>query len=428
VKLRLSPLVGGNVDVRPKRHKCLQNWELYSCSIAMRASGHVSEHETRNRTAVDLTRVQSVRGATMSAAGIIRKRRVSNRAGQATAQSSKNNAADKKMLLAIDCFSDDVKKLKAAVLTAKCFAQQLGWKTQASTLVSPVELDWPTEFSDEWDDEVKKLGKSRLQKALSLLGLGNENNATVIFDSNRSRSSSVEAMIEEASAEHAAVLAIVTHVRKKPAFAFPGGFAERMLGASPVPILAINALSRAAKKFKTVLVPMDLREESFPSFLCAVKIAKALRARLVLFYHAPSPANPELISGASMAGGLANVTDFLREAEEWNRGIANKWVADAIASGVKAELLFSHMLGRTGNAIVKYARETKSDLVIMPTRAGAKAGFFFSGTAREVLIKATCPVLFVRDSFAQNEAHVTEREWVPVRSRTVGEMKSDRPS
>ena len=140
-----------------------------------------------------------------------------------------------------------------------------------------------------------------------------------------------------------------------------------------------------------VLHPSDFSNASRAAFAKAVEMTRASRGELVLL-HVLTPVVP--IVGDGYISPKA-YDDIVASAEAWARRQLGALVAKAKKAGVRARGLVVE--GVPHDRIVRAARSTRADLLVMGThgRTGV-AKFFLGSVAARVLATAPCPVLTVR--------------------------------
>jgi len=140
-----------------------------------------------------------------------------------------------------------------------------------------------------------------------------------------------------------------------------------------------------------ILHPSDFSGASRAAFAKAVEMTRASRGELVLL-HVLTPVVP--IVGDGYISPKA-YDDIVASAEAWARRQLGALVAKAKKAGVRARGLVVE--GVPHDRIVRAARSTRADLLVMGThgRTGV-ARFFLGSVAARVLATAPCPVLTVR--------------------------------
>lgn len=143
---------------------------------------------------------------------------------------------------------------------------------------------------------------------------------------------------------------------------------------------------------KRILHPSDFSSASRAAFAKAVEMTKANRGELVLL-HVLTPVVPVVGEGYISPKVYDGI---VASAEAWARRQIGALVAKAKKAGVRrARALVVE--GAPADRIVRAARSTRADLLVMGThgRTGV-AKFFLGSVAARVLATAPCPVLTVR--------------------------------
>ena len=140
-------------------------------------------------------------------------------------------------------------------------------------------------------------------------------------------------------------------------------------------------------KLKNILVPTDFSENADRAFETAIHFARAFDARLQLLHIYDIPDTSSVYEITFPTG----VVDGIRKAASVKLEVLTE---RARAEGIEStiELVF----GSPSQRIVEYARESKTDLIIIGTRGhGGLKNFFLGSVAERTLRTAPCPVLTV---------------------------------
>jgi universal stress protein A len=149
-----------------------------------------------------------------------------------------------------------------------------------------------------------------------------------------------------------------------------------------------KATSPGTATIRRILVPTDFSPASNNAVAYARDLAKQSKAELVLVHVILPAGSPDLIYG-SILWDQEKMTDAARSALQ-------KWQTEAGLGRVK-KIKRQIRVGVPYIEIVEAARETKSDLIVIPTHGhtGLKH-YLLGGTAERVVRHAGCPVLVVR--------------------------------
>jgi universal stress protein A len=142
--------------------------------------------------------------------------------------------------------------------------------------------------------------------------------------------------------------------------------------------------------FRRILHPTDFSRASSPALRRAVALARACRAPLVLL-HVMTPPSPFIGEGAPPS----SYVDLLTLA----RRSAKRRLAAALArvkrERVRVQAIFAE--GLPADAILRAARCTRADLIVMGTHGRTGVSRVFLGSVAERIVRESrCPVLTVR--------------------------------
>lgn len=200
--------------------------------------------------------------------------------------------------------------------------------------------------------------------------------------------------------EHATglLLAMATHGRSGLGRWVFGSVAERVLHASPVPLLlarppvGTSVTVALAAPYRYILVPLDgsaLAEQALPT---VQSLAAAMDATLLLTAVVPSRDD----RAAALAGVVPPPLSSAQQAEQARLGQYLKTVAARLAAGglrVETQVRYGH----PAEAILRDSAYTDADLIVMAThgRSGLQR-LWLGSVALKVVQGAHCPVLLVR--------------------------------
>jgi nucleotide-binding universal stress UspA family protein len=145
------------------------------------------------------------------------------------------------------------------------------------------------------------------------------------------------------------------------------------------------------KRLRQVLHATDFSPASRRAFGLALALVRSQNVRLTVFHVlTPMPLVPEQYLDAVTMDRLQ------KQARQWSTRQLAALATRARKAGVKASVLL-----REGDAvadqIVRTARSTKSDLIVMGTHGRRGLQKFFLGSVAERVVRtASCPVVTVR--------------------------------
>lgn len=142
--------------------------------------------------------------------------------------------------------------------------------------------------------------------------------------------------------------------------------------------------------YRHLLVSTDGSRRSLPALRAAVRLAKALQARLtavhVLAAYIPS----------GEAAFVESLPGFRRAAQARGREALAAFNAEARKAGVEAEAI-SVVGGEPWQALLQVARQRKCDCIVMASHGrGSLASLLLGSETQKVLAHSKIPVLVVR--------------------------------
>ena len=149
-------------------------------------------------------------------------------------------------------------------------------------------------------------------------------------------------------------------------------------------------MSRAWKDVRRVLVPVDFSDSARPIVEYACGIAKDRGASVVLLHVVTTPSS----AFDSPKGAAANpkvVAEFRSAAEKDLESLA------ALVRKSGAAVESKVLLGAPAREIVRFAKESKADLVVVGTHGRTGMRHVFLGSVAENVVRlCPCPVITLR--------------------------------
>ena len=174
-----------------------------------------------------------------------------------------------------------------------------------------------------------------------------------------------------------------------------GSVAEKIFRESTYPVLTVGPNRIESKCHGTeprrLLVPTDLSEYSIDALLYAVSLASRSGARIALV-HVIEPGSE----------GPDSEEQKLRSAESRLRELARSH------QGICAPPDIAVKVGQPPENIVEFAEQTEADLILMGLRSAPHVKAAWQ-TAYDVVCRAACPVLTVRNQFSLPAKTITEQ-------------------
>jgi nucleotide-binding universal stress UspA family protein len=178
-----------------------------------------------------------------------------------------------------------------------------------------------------------------------------------------------------------------------------GSVAEKVIRKAACPVLTIppRAHTTAVLPFKRLLCAVDFSEPSLAALAFGCSLARESGAALTLLHviewpwvESPAPAFDEL-----PAGQAAQLAEFRRYLEASAMARLQALVPDAIQSRCTSQPAVTH--GKPYVEILRVAGDVQTDVIIIGLHGRSAAGvMLFGSTTNQVVRRATCPVLTLR--------------------------------
>jgi nucleotide-binding universal stress UspA family protein len=148
----------------------------------------------------------------------------------------------------------------------------------------------------------------------------------------------------------------------------------------------MKASATRARPFRSILCPVDFSAQSRPALRAAVVIADRFRARITVVYVD----DPLLTQAAAVA---FDARTLAKNAEADLRRFVERTIGKGIG---RRRIAYEIVSGRPADEILRAARRTPADLIVMGTQGlGGPKRLVFGSTTEAVLRGARVPVLAV---------------------------------
>jgi len=147
--------------------------------------------------------------------------------------------------------------------------------------------------------------------------------------------------------------------------------------------------------YKHLLIPTDGSRLGDKAVKEGIGLARALGARLTLYYAVPDYPEPLYLESAVMAA-YVTPEQYRAEAERHAAKVLAKAAAKVSAAGLTAQT-YQGLASVPWEGIIEAARKKKCDLILMAShgRRGV-SGFLLGSETQKVLTHSKVPVLVVR--------------------------------
>jgi nucleotide-binding universal stress UspA family protein len=204
-------------------------------------------------------------------------------------------------------------------------------------------------------------------------------------------------ILDEAAASAADLVVMGTHGRSGFEHLLLGSVTEKVLRRATCPVLTVGRLGPQQRKgplFRRILCAADLTQASDQTFEVALSLASENDARITLLHVIAS-----LPGEAEARFSLAS-----REIEPLRLSLASQarsHLQEAVPDAARRFCDVSERVetGTPWSEILRVASEIEAELIVMGAHTrGAVGRMLFGSTASQVVRRATCPVLIVRET------------------------------
>lgn len=287
-------------------------------------------------------------------------------------------------------------------------------------LIEPVYVHSPdpADIQEGYDPQWVNRSRNRARKSLALklekMGLLNSpeiHRLTVLIHSRPTITDSAKTLARYARNTGADMIAVATHARQGFSRLIWGSFAESLIANSKIPVLTVCPkahISHAKEpKPKNILVPSDLSENSTPTFIKILKLAKDMHAKITLFHALPVPVGPmELPIPAetsarwifeqweewNKAKTTSDEAQLLEQLTESARLTARQWLQMGRGHDIEMEIVIEPSREGVANSVLDHLEKNPAELVAMESHDTPLMAALAGSVTRTVERRAPCPV------------------------------------
>jgi len=156
-------------------------------------------------------------------------------------------------------------------------------------------------------------------------------------------------------------------------------------------------MTRSNVRIKKILLAMDGSESSFRASRYAIGLAKVVGSEITLVHVLDNIRQGGAIGLQARFGNIRPLTGFFKASENAARKWTKRVEREAENSGVKLSTKIVLDQSSKAEEILKYAKKSKADLIILGTRGfGRLRTLIIGSVANAVLGNVKCPVLIVK--------------------------------
>lgn len=241
---------------------------------------------------------------------------------------------------------------------------------------------------EEINQQIKALASGRMTEALGALAAGD----IKIKQAHVRGISTAPAILDYAKENDIDLIVMGTHGRRGLGHLFLGSVAEEAVRHAVCPVLTIREQQEPmpVDTMHRILVPVDFSAYSERALIHAKEIAASFDARLQVLHIIEEFIPPTFY----MSTGAAAVT-FSPELKAKTKEALLELLQDTDGPEVQAD--FYVLEGNAAHDIVDFAKEKKSDLIVIATHGRTGLEHLLMGSVTEKVVRrAPCPVFTVR--------------------------------
>jgi len=242
------------------------------------------------------------------------------------------------------------------------------------------------------DEELLRRLFGIAESELSGLAKEQEGRAVKIREVTRRGFSTSEVILDYVAEEDIDLIVMGTHGRRGPLAFFLGSVASDLIRSAECPILTMRELDepRDLGAPEKILVPVDFSRFSSEALRYAAEFGSSTGAILQLLHVIEEPAYPYFYGTGGL--GVAERSEGLqKEALIALDRLFNETVTEDVRHEAHA------LRGNPGKAIVEFADENASDLIVLPTHGmNGLERMLIGSTADKVIRTASSPVFIAR--------------------------------
>jgi nucleotide-binding universal stress UspA family protein len=298
------------------------------------------------------------------------------------------------VLWAVDPFTKDQKSLKAVAQVIEAVHSPQESETVPVSVLRATQLNWPAAILAPLRKQPVAIVGKALQERLQTISAAPLKEAQVLLQSKPSRLEAVQKVLQFAREQKPSMIAVSTSGASPIKSLRLGSFSEALIALSTTPVLAVGPKARAPKKIKTILFPTDFTSASRKVFKTVLLRARDLGARVIVL-HVYDTSYQGLAYGSEWELGADPkiVEAAFSEAESFRREQGKSW--QRVAKRLKIDCDFKMVKGPHGVSSVIIDQCEEADLIAMASYRGRVGQAILGSVARDVLTRASRPVLVV---------------------------------
>lgn len=312
-----------------------------------------------------------------------------------------------KIIWAVDP-TENIKESENLIKELRIWAESLDCAVLPVSIISKPNTLMPTDVELPLKEKLETVIQKTITAFLKKLHIKNSLPTKIIMtdtDSTREMALTLARFAEK----NGAILMIANTRSKKSWDPFRiGSFTETLVTTSRVPILLINPKTKLTKKISSVLFPTDFSKDSKNALLKLSPWISTLKSKLILYNQIETPA----MYSTDFEGVIISEKPSMdiKELSHLRQVKASQWTNTLNKSNIKNSILIEPQKKYLATEILNTAKKNNVSLIAMAKESGRISQMLLGSVAKDVIIKAHCPVLlFYRPKRVHNQKSVRKQ-------------------
>lgn len=287
--------------------------------------------------------------------------------------------------------NQDPKDAVNIVKELKTWARMLDCAVQPVFIATKSAFNLPISLGSPLADELKIAAQKKIEKYLGKINATGFLPPEVRFIASTSTRKMADDMAKTALQKKAILVFANSRARKSWNPFGLGSFSAALISVSRTPVLLLNSKAQAAKKISSILFPTDFSRNSRNALANVMPWAKLFKSKIILFNQIETPS-----AYAGEANGYWESENFLsliKGIEKSRMKKANKWSQMIGEQGIACKAIVEKQKKSLSQDVVNVAKRENVSLISIASHSGPIMHAILGNVARDVLLKAHCPVL-----------------------------------
>lgn len=309
-----------------------------------------------------------------------------------------------RIVWAVDAFEDnkEINEKMAAYITH--LYEETGADIEPLYLLRENEIILPTYEVPAWVSDHSRTAESLFKEMLADYNLPFLKEPKVIPHSAPSHAGAAEALSDYAAYSRTDLIVVGSHGRQGFQRFLLGSFAESLLLQSEIPVCVVGYHTKKTGAPKKIVYPTEFGEHSKENFRHVLKLAKNLKAEVLLLHALTRPleglfdidTRPRVYT---YQGQMLTLDQVIEHQIEHQSMKAQLWLEWAKREGINAHYFIDSSFRPIDDLIIDAVTTHEADLIVMEAQSGPLSAAILGSYTRNVVRKATCPVYVITRHF-----------------------------